>query len=275
SLLAEVSKKVSEADKEWNSLDKELSKDRETFFKLTAAYTAVLERHEGRRRGEGLASKGSVEVAAVAVPVGDDPWVAKNNVNRHIQALVAKQKNLRAALLRQQQSFSIFETTIIQHLRNTLSLFFEWSGRDISSHTQTLYSLQSTLESIPLESDWALFKKKHAQRLVESRVPALIEPADIPYEGADDSAAEIVHEATLLRREGLMSKGWKAKHVVMTTSGWLHVFSARVDFERDGVEPEIALYLPHCTLGTFNDGASKEPGEIVLVERSFGVMSGE
>jgi hypothetical protein len=64
--LSEIRRKASDADREWSALDKEMTKDRETYIKLIGNLRSSLMRHQW---------KGDV-ASNVDKDVPKDPWLA-------------------------------------------------------------------------------------------------------------------------------------------------------------------------------------------------------
>ncbi|KAJ3294166.1 hypothetical protein HK104_003873 [Borealophlyctis nickersoniae] len=269
SLMNEVRRKATDADKEWVLLDRELDGDRENYIKYRGQLKASLMRLQWK--GE----EGAVEVTK---DVPRDPWVANMNVRRHIASCLNKQKAYRAELVAQCENFARFEITIIENLRLALSAFIDWRVKDTVAETDAFKHLKTKLFTLDPKRDWELFKGRHMDRIVERGLP-LVLPKDLVVEGTEDPLCGIVKEGKLFVRDGKSTFGfrrsWKEAKVVLTLAGFLHVMLVGEEQVKGFPDPpELSCFLPDCVVGPLMAN-EKEPEEFVLQEKGGGLFGRE
>ncbi|KAJ3284329.1 hypothetical protein HDU76_008313 [Blyttiomyces sp. JEL0837] len=246
-ILSEIKTKSTDAEKEWVSLDKSLSKDRETYLKLTGNLKGSLERqgwivshlNVTLGEGDGDAEDGGVNGVGKAPDVGKDvprdPWLANTALRRFVNSTLKSQQQTRDLLLSQQQAMLVFEQVVIQHLKHSLGSWFSWKSRDLTSHKDSLHTLSTKMDQVDPIQDWKQFIERHDDLILVdpevsgSDVPVapLVKWDDVEYEGKDDTRCLIVKEGTLLRNMPgvLRGRGYKSGQYVLTSSGYLHGFS--------------------------------------------------
>ncbi|KAJ3181929.1 hypothetical protein HDU85_003446 [Gaertneriomyces sp. JEL0708] len=278
SLLADLRRKAADTDKEWISLDRELARDRDVYVKLTEQLKAALDTHSGL-----AVDDSSTEVVSMT---DKDPWTANLAVRCHVATCLYKQEHYHSSILSQQNHFATFECTIIQTLRVSLSTFFDWQTKDLTSSLDMFRKLKNSLHELDPVKDWTSFRQRHNDRILSLTAPKLVSE-NIWYEGQKDALVTSHKEGLLYRKDGGMRLGfkrsWKETWVLVSSAGYLHAFPPNVrpnsirqggDEERENLEPELSLYLPDCVIGPMMAN-EKEPEEFVVQEKSTGLFGGE
>ncbi|KAI8824536.1 uncharacterized protein EV422DRAFT_324453 [Fimicolochytrium jonesii] len=285
SLLADLRKKGADTDREWTGLDKELQHDRETYVKLAAQLRIALARHGGE-------AYSGVEKESSA---WRDPWTVNKSLKRHIALCLHKQDHYRATLLNQQKHFATFESSIVQTLQLTLSTFFDWQNKDLTSAQATFRKLKATLSTLDVAKDWQSFSQQHIDRILPPDAVSITEDM-IAYEGQSHPLIHSTKEGMMYKKDSTMfRKAWKEVMVVVTTANYLHVIPSatptpsanansplvsilteeeEVAAQNKASEPELSLYLPDCVVGPLMMN-EKEPEEFFIQEKAGGMFGGE
>ncbi|KAH6591311.1 hypothetical protein BASA50_004498 [Batrachochytrium salamandrivorans] len=305
-LLAEIRKKIADADKDWGVLDKEMKHDLDLFVKLSAYLRASLMRIQWKGDDE---SGGSVGDMPKDVP--KDPWLADRALKKHITHCNKKQDYYRTKLLQQQDTFAAFEKVIVQNIRVGLASFYEWKSSNSSRKLEQSRDMARHLDSMEADKDWAIFKRGNCDRFIDvdgAGVP-LVQISSIVYDGFDDPAIRIVRQGPMLRKEGVFKRSYRPVHIVLTASGYFHclppfgstsaagtpaigessspattggslispVGGSKPDFNTvDALleAPELSLDLAECTMAPLNL-SDKDPEDIVIVGKGSGMFGRE
>ncbi|KAI9205576.1 uncharacterized protein BJ171DRAFT_62987 [Polychytrium aggregatum] len=273
-LLNDVKKKLDSVQAEWGSLDKELLRDREALPRLLMLLSASLARHYWILGGSVGAPPQITLGHGKEAP--RDPFIAKQDVLRHIRLCIHKQEHYRSGLAKQEQSFAIFEKTLVQHLRACLTKFQEASLNDLVTNRDLLNVGLASLNQISSDSDWSQFKTRNADVILDTGSNPLLKESDIPLPAEiEDAAVQVVHEGVLQRYESkILQKGqWRAGYYVLTASGFLHGFS-NGGKEKELGDYEMGYYLPDSTILP-SSPSDRESGEIAVQIKSGRVFGSD
>ncbi|KAJ8323438.1 hypothetical protein O5D80_007755 [Batrachochytrium dendrobatidis] len=290
-LLAEIRKKIADADKDWGLLDKEMKYDLDTFVKLSANVRASLMRLQWKGNEEG-------SMGDVPKDVPRDPWLADMTLRKHIVQCNKKQEYYRSKLGQQQDTFAAFEKVIVQNIRVGLASFYEWQTSNYTRRLDQSRDMAKLLDTMEADKDWAIFRASNCDRFIDQDNVPLVDPANIIYDGCDDLAIRVVRQGSLLRKEGVFKRSYRPVNAVLSTSGYLHTlpplsstpigathsdtssaggpFSPtgnKPDFSADSIleMPELTLDLAEYTLLPLNL-SDKDPEDIVFVGKNSGMF---
>ncbi|OAJ43858.1 hypothetical protein BDEG_27171 [Batrachochytrium dendrobatidis JEL423] len=249
-LLAEIRKKIADADKDWGLLDKEMKYDLDTFVKLSANVRASLMRLQWKGNEEG-------SMGDVPKDVPRDPWLADMTLRKHIVQCNKKQEYYRSKLGQQQDTFAAFEKVIVQNIRVGLASFYEWQTSNYTRRLDQSRDMAKLLDTMEADKDWAIFRASNCDRFIDQDNVPLVDPANIIYDGCDDLAIRVVRQGSLLRKEG----------------GPFSPTGNKPDFSADSIleMPELTLDLAEYTLLPLNL-SDKDPEDIVFVGKNSGMF---
>ena len=193
---------------------------------------------------------------------------------------------------RRQEAFKAFEASLVNQLQ---ALIIDWttiqntlSEKVMDRRTKML----DTARKLNAQDEFEAFAAANPDRLYRGETPDM--KTLLSYPGMDDPLLRVVYEAPLsLRRTGMLSKGWKPHHAVVTGTGYLHLFNPSMtrpalfhelphvgemtisepSHEQAKFEPDASVCLSDCVLQPF-PMLGRDPDEIELkeVERSTGVF---
>ncbi|KAL8736744.1 MAG: hypothetical protein Q9166_000110 [cf. Caloplaca sp. 2 TL-2023] len=236
-LHAEIKNKSKELSKGAVKGSKEVDKARN----VTQKHIELL----GQHTAAFTASGGKVDPST-------DPYILQRGVNHRLNKQVIEENNNRHDLIEVQNSFSAFESHVIQTFQQTLQTFFQCVGGQLERQKSMYSDIVSTAQKIPLDFEFKGFVHRNNQLLVDPSAPKR-SVSNISFPNQNHVSTQPLIAGTLERKSRAMGglKGYSTGFYVVTRSKFLHEFKDDDDFRKDPT-PELSLHLPDCTIGAVN-----------------------
>ncbi|KAJ3080595.1 hypothetical protein HK102_002944, partial [Quaeritorhiza haematococci] len=229
----------------------------------------------------GVCAPGVVERKEGKRPHMEDPWFINHEIQRKSRSQARAAKLEHSSVVLQQESFSAFETTLINNIKAALEPYFSRELQNNHDSSRDLQSLQSTLNSLDANREWTLLKRRFPDRFATTEAPLPSEESAASafrYQGMDHPFTTVVHQGTLYRKHGMITKSFKPGFYVLTAGGFLHGFP--VEAERavrmgelwEVGEPDVTIDLVECSLEPVGLKEDPEGVEFEIHERKEGLL---
>ncbi|KAJ7601488.1 hypothetical protein B0H17DRAFT_969664, partial [Mycena rosella] len=189
------------------------------------------------------ASISSFKSTPMAVTSKTDPYVANAAVIHQLTKQVHEENLLRNSILAMQQNGANFEEAIVRALQSAWQTYDEWQGRTNAAIAGTHTALSAHVARLPPDREWAAFRARHPDHLLDPATPARDPVAVVSPHRADPSVAPV--RTGLLERKKRFTRAYRESFFVLTPAGFLHEYASSAADR----EPLFSLFLPMCTLG--------------------------
>ena len=178
-----------------------------------------------------------------------DPYILQRQVNHRLNKQVLEENNNRHDLIEVQNSFSSFESHIIQTFQQTLQTFLQCVGGQHERQKAMYSDMVSTAQKIPPDFEFKGFVHRNNQLLVDPSAPKR-DVSQVSFPNQNHASTRPLIAGTLERKSRALGalKGFSTDFYAVTPSKFLHEFKDDDDVRKDPT-PELSLYLPDCTIG--------------------------
>ncbi|PGH31543.1 hypothetical protein GX50_05690 [[Emmonsia] crescens] len=177
----------------------------------------------------------------------NDPYLLWRGTNHRMNKQVVEENSYLQEMLQVQNSFSLFESHILQTVQNALSQFSQCMGAQSDRQRVMYANMVGAAQQIPPDFEWIdFFMRNETSLLNPATAPRSISDATFPNQG--HRATKALIEGILERKSRAMIKGYSSGYYAATPAGYLHGFKDNDDY-RNEPTPDITLYLPECTVG--------------------------
>ncbi|KAJ7107770.1 hypothetical protein C8R44DRAFT_843034 [Mycena epipterygia] len=187
----------------------------------------------------------SFKSTPMAVTSKTDPYVVNAAVIHQLTKQVHAENQLHKSILAMQQNSATFEEAIVRALQSAWQTYDEWQGRTNAAIAGTHTALSAHVARLPPDREWAAFRARHPDHLLDPATPARDPAAVVSPHRADPSVAPV--RTGLLERKKRFTRAYRESFFVLTPAGFLHEYAASA--AAADREPLFSLFLPMCTLG--------------------------
>lgn len=200
----------------------------------------------------------------------NDPYVLQRGINHRLGKQFQEENSSRQDLLSVQNSFSQFESHVVQTIQQGLGQFNSTVGGQADQQKQ-LYSITTqTAQAVDPTHEWNLFMRRNNSVLIDANAPPrTVANATFPHQ--NDQSTKPMCQGILERKSGIMRK-FEGSLYAVTPSRFFHEFKSDDDVAKDPT-PELSLFLPDCSMGALNGNLFSLKGKDVSKGKLGAAMS--
>ncbi|PGH11065.1 hypothetical protein AJ79_05107 [Helicocarpus griseus UAMH5409] len=176
-----------------------------------------------------------------------DPYILWRGTNHRMNKQITEENNHLQDMLQVQNSFSQFETHILETVQGALNQFFQCMGSQADRQRAMYAEIVGAAQQIPPDFEWIDFFMRNDSSLLNPNTPPRT-MSNVSFPNQDHHATKPRIEGTLERKSRAIVKGYSAGYYAVSPAGYLHGFKDNDDYRHEPT-PDITLYLPECTVG--------------------------
>ncbi|ORX97704.1 hypothetical protein K493DRAFT_406827 [Basidiobolus meristosporus CBS 931.73] len=234
-LKADIKTRLLSSKKELVNHESNLGRERQNSAKIISDYDQACHNTDN-----------NVPLNGKAAPT--DPWIVHNTLQKQLQKQIFEENSFHKTMISTQKSLEIFETSIVETLKNTLDSYYKWRTTYSSKLLEQINVATGAVTALTPELEWNSFYEKNQ--------PPLIDPAssEITMEAINypnkDNQLTTVKKYGVMERQGSMFKSARRDHCFLTPSGFLHGYT-----QSDPIvgSPEYSIYLPSSVLRGYSE----------------------